>query len=66
MVERQSAPSRNPSSSVVPSAMAPNMMPRWEMDLSPGTVSSPFMEFALFTIISENSFLMNSLIISYR
>ena len=27
---------------VVPSAMEPNMMLRWEMDLSPGTVISPF------------------------
>ena len=28
--------------SVVPSEMAPNMTARWEMDLSPGTVISPF------------------------
>ena len=41
MVERQSAPSKNPSSSVVPLASAPNMIPRWEMDLSPGTDISP-------------------------
>ena len=41
MVERQSAPWRNPSISVRPLAMAPNMTLRWEMDLSPGTVTSP-------------------------
>ncbi len=35
-MERQSAPSKKPVSSVVPSAMAPNMTPRWDMDLSPG------------------------------
>ena len=66
MVERQSAPSRNPSSSVVPSAMAPNH----DAPVGDGFVARnrqfPFMEFALFMIISENSFLMNSLIISYR
>ena len=41
IVERQSAPCRKPWISVSPSARAPNMTLRWEMDLSPGTVSSP-------------------------
>ena len=27
---------------MVPSAMEPNIMERWEMDLSPGMVTSPF------------------------
>ena len=41
MVDRQSAPSRKFWISVFPLAMEPNIMPRWEMDLSPGTVTSP-------------------------
>ena len=41
MVERQSAPSKKLWISVVPFAMEPNMTLRWEMDLSPGTVTSP-------------------------
>lgn len=46
MVERQSAPSRKPWISVVPLAMEPSMTLRWEMDLSPGTVTEPRMLFA--------------------
>ena len=42
MVERQSAPWRKPRISVNPLAMEPNMTARCEMDLSPGTASSPF------------------------
>ncbi len=34
--------SENVVISVVPSAIAPNMMERWEIDLSPGIVTSPF------------------------
>ena len=41
IVERQSAPSRKCVTSVVPLAIEPNMMERWEMDLSPGIVTSP-------------------------
>ncbi len=41
IVERQSAPLRKPVISVVPLAMEPNMMLRWEMDLSPGMTISP-------------------------
>src|SRR5579859_2658931 len=40
-VARQSAPGRNPLMRVSPSAMAPSSSARWEMDLSPGTVSLP-------------------------
>ena len=42
MVERQSAPLKKFVTEVVPWEMAPNMTARWEMDLSPGMVSSPF------------------------
>ena len=42
MVERQSAPSRKWMMRVVPLAREPNMTARWEMDLSPGTVISPW------------------------
>ena len=42
MVERQSAPSRKCVIRVVPSEIAPSITARWEMDLSPGTVNSPF------------------------
>ena len=41
MVERQSAPLKKPVTSVVPSASEPNITVRWEMDLSPGMVTSP-------------------------
>ena len=41
MVDRQSAPSRKWVIFVDPLAREPNMTARWEMDLSPGTVSSP-------------------------
>ena len=41
MVERQSAPVKKLVISVVPWAMEPSITARWEMDLSPGTVSSP-------------------------
>lgn len=41
MVERQSAPFKNPVISVVPLEMAPSITLRWEMDLSPGIVISP-------------------------
>src|SRR5690606_36006256 len=37
MVLKQSSPSKNPSTVVVPSAIDPNMIARWEIDLSPGT-----------------------------
>ena len=47
MVERQSAPRRKFRTAVVPSAREPNMTARWEMDLSPGTESSPRMLFTL-------------------
>jgi hypothetical protein len=40
-VERQSAPGKKPVISVFPSAIEPNMTARWEMDLSPGTQTSP-------------------------
>ena len=42
MVERQSAPFKKFVIEVVPLASAPSIMPLWEMDLSPGTVISPF------------------------
>jgi hypothetical protein len=42
MVDRQSAPFRKFVIFVVPRATAPNMMLLWEIDLSPGIVSSPF------------------------
>ena len=42
IVDRQSAPCKNPVISVVPFAREPNITARWEMDLSPGTVISPF------------------------
>lgn len=41
MVLRQSAPGRNPSISVTPSARAPSITARWEIDLSPGTRAAP-------------------------
>ena len=40
-VDRASAPSRKPVTRVVPSAIAPSMIARCEMDLSPGTRSRP-------------------------
>ena len=40
-VDRQSALARKPSTSVTPSAMPPSIIARWEIDLSPGTRSSP-------------------------
>ena len=46
IVERQSAPCRKCVSLVVPSERAPNITPRWLMDLSPGTVISPCNLFA--------------------
>ncbi len=42
-VDRQSSPARNPLMCVSPSASAPSMRARWEIDLSPGTVSEPLM-----------------------
>ena len=39
--DRQSAPCRNPSTSVLPFAIEPSIILLWEMDLSPGTVTSP-------------------------
>ena len=42
MVARQSAPVRKCCTSVVPSAIEPNITQRWETDLSPGTVIFPF------------------------
>ena len=42
-VARQSSPARKPVISVSPSAMPPSISARWEIDLSPGTVSSPAM-----------------------
>ena len=41
IVERQSAPCKKFVTSVVPCAIAPNITLRWEIDLSPGTVTSP-------------------------
>jgi hypothetical protein len=40
-VLRGSSAGSNPSMVVVPSAMAPKSSERWEMDLSPGTVTWP-------------------------
>ena len=40
-VARLSSPSRKPLTSVVPSASEPSMIERCEIDLSPGTRSSP-------------------------
>ena len=42
MVERQSAPLKKLVILVVPREMAPSITARWEMDLSPGMVTSPF------------------------
>jgi len=42
-VLRVSPAKRKPVISVVPSAMAPSITARWEMDLSPGTETSPRM-----------------------
>ena len=42
IVARQSAPFRKLWISVVPFAIDPNMMHRWEIDLSPGTETVPF------------------------
>ena len=52
MVARQSAPVRKLVISVVPWAIAPSMMLRWEIDLSPGTVISPFKFFALAIVLT--------------
>ena len=41
MLARQSSLGRNPLISLVPSAMPASITERWEIDLSPGTVSSP-------------------------
>jgi hypothetical protein len=40
-VRRTSSPVRRPVIVVSPTANAPNMSARWEMDLSPGTVMVP-------------------------
>jgi len=45
-----SSPRRNPLTVVVPLAIDPNMMERWEMDLSPGTEISPRTVFAGCTV----------------
>ncbi len=37
----QSSPLRNPRTTVGPSAIAPSIRERWEMDLSPGTAMTP-------------------------
>ena len=57
MVERQSAPFRKLEISVVPRARAPNMMLRWEMDLSPGTFRRPLRGDADENFIVMGSFL---------
>ena len=51
IVDRQSAPRRKLVTLVVPSASAPNIIERWEMLLSPGTVISPFNALVLVNII---------------
>ena len=56
IVERQSAPCRKFVTSVVPSASAPNMTARCEMDLSPGTVISPFKGECFLKIIGKPTF----------
>ena len=56
MVDRQSAPWSTLCTSVVPLAMEPNMMLRWEMDLSPGTVTSPFKPVMFVNSIMYRSF----------
>ncbi len=57
MVDRQSAPWRKFVTSVSPLEMAPNIMPLWEMDLSPGTESSPRKACVLVSsIVDKHSF----------
>ena len=46
-VASASSPSKNPVTRVVPSARAPNIIERCDMDLSPGTRISPCMALAL-------------------
>ena len=43
--------SKKVGDSLVPSASAPNIIERWEMLLSPGTVISPFNALVLVNII---------------
>ena len=51
MVERQSAPCKKFVTSVVPFASEPNITARWEMDLSPGMVTSPLSAFTFLKIM---------------
>ena len=59
IVERQSAPSRNPVSSVIPEEIEPNITPLCEIDLSPGTVISPLSDVAFVKIIFYILFIKN-------
>ena len=56
IVERQSAPSKKLVISVVPLESEPNIIARWEMDLSPGIFISPCKAWA-FLICIIKSFL---------
>ncbi len=51
-MDRQSAPSRKLEILVVPSAREPSITALWEMDLSPGTVSSPRSEDCFLMIMA--------------
>ncbi len=58
MVERQSAPCKKLVISVVPSEIAPNIIARWEIDLSPGIKTVPLKRSACFNSINVLSFLL--------
>ena len=53
MVDKQSAPCRKPVILVMPFAREPNMTLRWEMDLSPGMVTSPRRPFDFVNFIND-------------
>jgi hypothetical protein len=62
MVAKLSSPRRNPLTVVTPLAIAPSIIERCEMDLSPGTPISPFREVVGLMVIEFTNNSVNTVV----